>query len=741
MNGFQAIKRQLLPLLKGLPFIALVFFGALFAARKTIQYTPNSYQTIARIKLDDQKYGLSNNSLYQDFDLFSTENKIQSEAMVLKSPLLVGMALDSLPFDIALYRKGQLRNTMLYDDSPIVIKYDFINEALYDKDYFVQVTEDGSYRVYANEEDTANLAMVPTGQSWLLDGGVIEVSMNTELIEARKLDLKGEYIAHIFSRDGLIHDVSERLDVVEVDKEIAILRVAYKDQHPQKVADLANQLCRTYIQDYVQTKSSAANQTVGFIDEKINEVQRDLQQAEIALEQYKSEKGIVNTLQETETGLRQISSLEVSLINLEMNERAILELEEYISNGDYFNQTAINFGFGDLLMTELVKKLKMWQDERHDLLLKYTEESDKVKNVDLKIEELKTYIIEAIKRNKAEISTKRMDVERSLELASHQFDGLSTKEKELRILERNFHLLEQVFNFLSQKKIEASIAASANLAFHRIIETAVAPKKPIAPNKTLITFVSGLLGLIIGISLIYVRQMALARVTGKLDVEKNTSVPVLGAVRSKNTEEDVDALIKSLHLKGQLVPHSVIAVGSTISGEGKTFIAEHLAQRLNAFGKNVCLLKLDIGAEALGNLNTVTEFLASEEKQTTGFITLVQPCAKSLDWQTEIEILKAHFDVIVIDAPATAMRLEGIEALKAADMGLFILRVNKSSTDYITTAETLQEEYGVKNLHIVLNGAHSASNYNGSFVGTRFRYKSASTSNDRLVQYLNTYFR
>jgi uncharacterized protein involved in exopolysaccharide biosynthesis len=510
MNGFQAIKRQLLPLLKGLPIIIGMFAGALFLARKVILYTPNTYQTIARIKLDDQRYGFSNNLLFKDFDVFSTESRVQSEAMLLASPLLIQKALDSLDLTVSIFRKGTVRNTMLYDDSPILIEYDFISEELFDVDYFVRILSDETYQLVDEEGELVLSESVALGEPMWLEGGIITISKNEELLARRQLDLIGDYIVHVFSRQGLLEDVKSRLDVAELDKEIPILRVVYKDEHPKKVAEFANALCEAYVSDYVASKSQAAQSTVDFIDTKIDEVHNDLQRAELALESFKAEKKIVNTLQETETGLRQISQLEVSLINLEMNEKSILELEAYISSGDYFNQTAINFGFGDLLMTELVKKLKLWQDERLDLLMRYTEDSERVQVVNKKIEELKGYIVEAIKRNKEEITTKRAEIEASLEEASHQFDGLSTKEKELHVLEREFHLMEQVYNFLSQKKIEASIAASANLSFHRIIEPAPVPKKPVSPNRVLITFVSGLLGLILGIALIYLRQYAMA---------------------------------------------------------------------------------------------------------------------------------------------------------------------------------------------------------------------------------------
>lgn len=732
MSGFQTIKRQLLPLLKGLPLIVGGLVIALFIARKIINYTPNSYQTIARIKLDDQKYGFSNNLLYSDFDVFSTENKIQAEAAILQSPLLVGMALDQLDFRQAIYRKGKLKNTLLYKDSPILIEYEFEASDLFDKDYFIQVKENDAYQLLNEKGEDIEFPEVQLGESIILEGGVLLVKKNDSLLNVRDLHLAGDYIFHVFSRNGLIEDVIDRLDVVEVDKEMPIIRVVYKDQHPQKVADLANQLCETYIKDYVTTKSHAAQQTLDFIDQKLQEVMAELQNAEIALEQYKARNGVVNTRQETETGLRQISSLEVQLINLEMNEKAILELETYISSGDYFNERAINFGFGDLLMTELVKKLKLWQDERIDLLMKYTEESDEVKSVDQKIEELKKYIVEAIKRNKQEILSKRENIKKSVEMASMQFEGLSTREKELRILERNFHLQEQVYNFLSQKKIEASIATSARLAFHRIIQKATVPNKAVAPNGTLITFVSGLLGLILSITFIYLRQSALARVSGRHDIERHSSLPLLGLIRSENASKDFCALMKVLQLKNHLDGPVSIAITSTISQEGKTFVSQNLAESLSQAGKKVALVSLDLDAH-VSDANPIPG---------SSYESIILRASKDFDLKAKLKELKASFDVILIDSPSAAMKVEGIECMKEADTSIYVLRSNKTSVDYLSHAEFLAEEYQINNLFLLLNDAHKASNFSGNFVGTRFKDSSSQLSLfPKIKNYLNTYVR
>lgn len=704
------MKRHLIVLIKGSPIIVGCFLLALFVARKMVSYTPNTYQSIARIKLDDQKYGFSNNVLYQDFDVFSAENKIESEAEVLKSPLLVGKALDSLGSFVRIARIGQMKNTELYDDSPIAISSTFTDATLLDRSWRLDIAADSTFTFGPAEGEEGPVAKGRLGEPLLIGQEVITVRAQHDLIQARGLELAGPYAIKLFSRDGLIASVSEHLDVTAVDKEVAVLRVVYKDQHAQRTADVANALCKAYIEDYVETRSSAANQTVRFIDGRLREVGDDLARAEARLETYKRDNRVVNTLQETETGLRQLSSLEVQRINLDLTERAVNELEAYIAAGDYFDGTAINFGFGDLLLTELAKRLKQLRDERRDLLLRYTAESAQVQNHDAKMAEVVQYIKEAIARNKAEIRTKREGLDEALDVASAQFDGLPQREREMQVLERELQLQKQVYEFLSQKRIEASIAASAMISFHRVLQPATVAKEPVSPNRTLITFVAGLLGLVGGMALVLIWNASSGKVSARDEIEQHSSVPVCGVVRKDAPESDLDTLVKALLVKGELKAGQVVAVASTLCREGRSTVVTGMAEALVRAGYAVTVVQqvLDPQGEGTSVVNGYTRIVRGVR-------------AGDADLE-HLAALRSAAGIVLVDALPTAMSADGVQAMKAADLSLFVVRAGHTRLSALAQPDLLMAEYGLGMMRIVLNDAHRATSYTGAFVGTRYHH-------------------
>ncbi|MDX1348963.1 MAG: GNVR domain-containing protein [Putridiphycobacter sp.] len=707
MTGFQNLKLQLLPLVKGLPLVVGVFVGFVFTGKKIISYSPNVYQTIAKIKLDDQKHGMSNNNLYADFDVFSTENKITTEAEVLKSPILIEKALDSIKLDVVIFRQGKLKNTMLYDDSPLSVSYSFQDVGLYKKMYFIDVISETSYTLTIGENEEGTQYSGIFGDTIHFEGGQLIISKNLPLLLKNDLTLMGKYQIKIFSKEALVKDILSRLDVKAVDKEIAILRVVYKEEHPQKAADFANVLCQVYLNDYMLTKSNAANLTVGFIDEQLAVVGKRLREAEYRLKNFKENNGVVNTTQETETGLREISKLNIQLINLKTTERAMKQILFAINNSEEIDLGAVKFGFGDLLMTELIKKQNNLKDQRKEALLKYKEESENVKVIDSKIEEINLYLKQAIKQNLVDIEIQRGSIELQVLESSRMFDDLPEREKNYQILDREFHLQEEVYNFLSQKRIEASIAANALLSFHRIIQKAEVPTAPVSPNSVLITFVMGLLGLIVGISFIYLRKYIKARVLTRNDIEKHTTLPVLSVIRKLNKTHDFEQLSKTILLKNLVKKNQLISISSTLNKEGRSYVSKYLAEAFHKLGYSVCLVRLAEGKQSDIQMDKLDSFY--------------EKCEINGVDATALTLLKQKYDFVIVDSIPTALEVSGIEIMAISDLNLYLIRANHTCHNYVPYPEILAEEYSLSNIQLVLNDGHIASNYTGNFVGSRFQ--------------------
>lgn len=720
MNKFL---RQIKPVVSGLPLIGLIFVLSLIVAKQIIKYTPTRYLTVAKIKLDTRKYGVSNDMLYKDFDVFTSENKIETEAEILGSHMLIQRALDKVQFNNSIKRIGKIKTTNLYQNSPFHLTAEMNNDLLYDAEFEVVISD--SLLSLNNENLRQPISLQAKLNEWIeVHGNRIKLVPDEQLINQQSLDLEGKYGFTFYSKEGLINKVRENLDVTAVDKEMTVLRVVFKDEMPQKAADFNNALCEAYIDDYVQMKSFAANKTVEFIDLKLEEVGRDLEHAEFELEQYKLKNDVVNVRQETETGIRQISNLQVQLVNTMMEEKAILELEQYLDSGNYFTEKAIQVGFGDLLLTELIKKLKMLSDEKRDLSLKYTENSDEVVAINAKIEEIKFYIAEAIRSNKSNIETKRAQLEADLEIYTHQFDDMPVVERRLKILQREFSLQESVFNFLSQKRIEAFIASTSSTSFHRIIQPAYVPKKPANLNKTLIKFVCGLLGLIIGITLVFLRRVSESKVINREDVEINSLLPLSGYIHKPaiNSDKDYQTIVQSLILKEKLRKNQVVSVSCTSQGEGQSEVSQQIFSAILEKGYTACLVDYDVTSGFSHELQPELNLLSVNIDQVnTGDVLTtrndlfeIQTNASLLN--EKLKELKEKFEFVIVNNAPIEENIEPIEIMKNAGISLFVFKANVSQIESVKNINLLSEEYHLKNVHLFLTDVDQSVNYSGNYI-------------------------
>ena len=766
MIDLQSIKRTLLPLIKGLPIILITFIATLIIAAKYIQYSAPMYSSTTKIKLDDRTFGVSHNNLYKDFDVFSTKNKVETEVELIKSQSLIKKALERLNFDITYSRIGKLKSTELYQNNPFTVSYKTSGSQIFDIDFNIRILNPKEY-VFITDDDKEGERHL-FGDSLLVKNAKLCIQLNKAVSNTPGYHLEDLYGFTIHSLEKQIKDITSRyLDITSKDKNIPIIRISYMNASPQKAADFVNTLCEIYVKDYIGQKSFAAKKTLSFLDEQIDRVYSELTTAESELERYKQQNDVVNTRQETETELRKIADMKVQLANLEMNEVGISKLNDYINSGDYYKELAPNFGFGDLVYTELVKKLQIYNDQHKELLMKYTPTHPKVKNMEQKIDEIKIFIRESIATSKRDITTKREEIEKKIVKAEVFFEVIPEREKKLHILEREFHLKESMYNFLSDKKMEAAIAESASISFHRILQKAEAASEPTTPNKVLIMFVSGLLGLIGGITIIAIKELFSSTVRSKYDIEKLSATPLCGIVRTYDGDhEDIETLYASLNLEYKLHQGKyIVAFHSAISGEGKTFIAAKLAETISKSGLKVALIDLNLRKPDLHRVfNTknnlgISEFIAGEanleeciqntkHKNVTlipsGDVKAHTPLSSinHSNFESKIAEIRSQFDICIIDTPASTSAIDSISIMQQSDINIYITRARFTKRVYLKTPDMIAEEHQIQDIKYLLNDAHKANNYDGNYTGSRYSYnKRPSGMVASIKRYLNIYLK
>lgn len=702
-DSFKILK----PYLRGLPIIVLAMIAGVLLAQKYLNYVTPMYESTAKLKLADASEGVPDNNLYKDFDIFTSSNKIGGEIELIKSQVLLNKVFETLDFGLEIYRVGTLKSIELYQNSPVCITYQNAIEKAYDRPFQLHIFNEKEYELQLPGSDIPIKGNI--GDTLTTPLATFYISLNDTLIRRNPhVAIADHYQFKLVSRNLFFNRLSQKLDVISVDKDIAVLRISYKDANPAKAAVLVNKLAEVYIQDYIETKYKAAHVTVNFLDDQINNTIGKLTEAENKIQAYRDDNTITNIRQETETDLRRISQLKIQQTNLKMSLDAMVNLEQYIKDGQgRFLELAPNFeAFTDLLSTEIIKKIKALEAEKKDLLLTYTKEDDRVKVIDHKISDLANYLTESISNTRKNLDIKYQNLNNDIEAAEKVFIGVPEKEKMLNILDREFQIYQQSYNYLNNKRIEAEIAQAAKVAFHRIITPAQVSKEPVSPNRTIITVVSALLGMFLSLLLIFVVHSLKAKVNDIQTIESNTEIPVaMVTPKLKTTAAEEKHFLKEviqLEIKNLIPTNEMICFSSYRPQEGAVYNAFHIARALVLQGRKVLLMDVAHQLPVMPDPNGKVVVLEPNLHYTTLTDAAFHRTTKA-GMEAHLAPYKTEYDVVVVlnqslDDDSIARLMMRISAIN-----MVVADARLTPKKRVEETTLLQDEFKLPSVYFLLN--------------------------------------
>ena len=280
----------------------------------------------------------------------------------------------------------------------------------------------------------------------------------------------------------------------------------------------------------------------------------------------------------------------------------------------------------------------------------------------------------------------------------------------------------------------------------KIMTRGTVPAEPYTKTPGITTFAKGaILGL--GLSLAILLLYALMRHTIQTPDELKSSVnlpilialpkvtqkkrrtggsPLITADSDPNMAESLRGLRMKVKKNLSASGGKTVLVTSTLAGEGKTTVAINLAYSLIHDGHKVVLLDADLrsqsvartlGEKIMGNgmmdclkdsklsiLDCVRttdkglDFISGRSTDKRHYTVGLEPTRKLL------EVLKQHYDYVVIDTPPSEIVSDAAALCRCADCVLYVIRQNYTQKPQILNAITSLHQKDVKITGIVFNG-------------------------------------
>jgi capsular exopolysaccharide synthesis family protein len=209
---------------------------------------------------------------------------------------------------------------------------------------------------------------------------------------------------------------------------------------------------------------------------------------------------------------------------------------------------------------------------------------------------------------------------------------MPAKERELIDINREQSIKNGIYTFLLQKREETALSYAASVSDSRIINNAASSETPVSPKKKIVYLASIIMALLAAMSFVYARESFSRKVMFRHDIEQLTALPIIGEISTESSDnpivvsnvkktfiaEQFRKLRISLSYIGVNTKQKRILVTSSITGEGKSFIASNLALTLSLSKKKVILLDFDLNNPTLNqklkieNQKGIAEYLEGE---------------------------------------------------------------------------------------------------------------------------------
>lgn len=293
--------------------------------------------------------------------------------------------------------------------------------------------------------------------------------------------------------------------------------------------------------------------------------------------------------------------------------------------------------------------------------------------------------------------------------------------------------------------LRSELAGKLQLTNIRILQYATVPTIPIGPKRMQGILRAGLLGLLMGLGLVYILDYLDNTIRSQEDVEKYIKLPYLGhipAIKDKSKGEYEKRIIVHADPESQMAeafknirtgivfsapPETLksILVTSTIPSEGKTFVSVNLATTIALDGNKVLLIDSDMRRPTIHNTfkldnstglsNYLTGNIPLDVLINDTFIenlnfinagpTPPNPSGLlgSFKMDELIKEAKKKFDRVIIDGPPLIGVSDGIILSKLTEGTLLVIRFGTASRDIVGKAKQCLQELNTNIIGVVLN--------------------------------------
>ena len=583
------------------PWFVASVLACLVGAWMYLHFQTPVYQVSASIMIkDDKKSGSGNAADIESLGLggmITSAQSIDNEIEVLRSKTILKEVINNLELYITYYDEDEFPKKELYKTSPVVVNLTaqeadnlsdvaFVNMKLAPEGGLDVNLRVGVYDY--NKHFDKLPAVLPT------DAGTFGFTLRDSLSNGR---VEGQNtirnISAIVSQPFVVAKGYQGvLNIAPTSKTTSVAVVSLMNTNIQRGQDFINKLMEMYNRNTNNDKNEVAEKTKEFINERIKIIDEELGSTEDKLEAFKRNAGLTNIGSDAQLAVEGNAEYERKRVENGTQINLIRDLTKYINNpSNEYEVLPANIGLSDNGLTTQIDRYNELIFERKRLLRTSTENNPMIVNLDTSIRAMKANVQAAIDGTLQGLLIVKADLDREASRFSRRISDAPGQERQYVSIARQQEIKAGLYLMLLQKREENAITLAATANNAKIIDEPVAEGGPVSPKPKMIYMIALVVGVGLPVGVIFLLGLTKFKIEGRGDVEKLTSLPIVGDVPLtdektgsiavfENQNTLMSETFRNVRTNLQFILENgqkVILVTSTVSGEGKSFISSNLA--------------------------------------------------------------------------------------------------------------------------------------------------------------------
>ncbi|NBU47932.1 MAG: polysaccharide biosynthesis tyrosine autokinase, partial [Flavobacteriales bacterium] len=722
--------------------IAFFIFALIFIY---LRYTKPTYESKAVLQIIQEN---KTQKILGDDAIAPNNRSLSEEVELLRSPILFRDAFQSLNLNIFVYNYGQLLTENLYGYTPFsIITNNLIDSGLCATKIYIEPTNSNDFILNYTYKDVAYKVNATLSSPITTKHFIITLNSNDQK-GFSALIRRGKIFFTFLQQHEILNELQSGLQVSIMDENAKTIQLSFRHQNKKLAFAMMKAIVNSYFYFEKIRKQEDNINTLTFIDNQLDSLSIVLNGSKDSLSQFQRSQNLPSIEYEENDLTTNLS--ELNRKNADINDElyaidyAKKTISEQVTRPEIFKILPELVGKKSFegSITRQIDELKRLLETKEDLMQDISYESNKVRLTNDRI----SSCVQGIQKSMASIQERLRHEKRIIENQLSNYEsrlmGLPEKTSEFNRLKYMDELNRNYFNKFTEKKIEFQLSNAGYTNTNRLLSLPNMPVNPVSPKRNQAIIIGCVLTFLFGIGILLFYYLFYNEITSLNDLKSllPETATILGTVplhRKKMIYSQVVVIDSPKSRLSESVRNiksnmtfinknaKTVAISSSVSGEGKTFVILNLAATFSNSGSRCILLDLDLRkpkvhhgfgiendkgmSQVLSGLIPYEEAIQSSEIPNLDFITAgpIPPNPSDLIQSQAlndlIETLKMSYDLVFIDNPPIGVVSDGIKILTQADIPIYVFKANYSKRVFADQILNLFNIQKIDKINVILN--------------------------------------